>query len=52
MAPSEMPTDVHTRCPFWKVEKRLPFSEDPFPPLRRARVLLWSVEALGSDGLF
>ena len=33
VAPSEMPTDVHTRCPFWKVEKRLPFSEDPFPPL-------------------
>lgn len=52
VARSETPTDVHTRCPFWKVEKRLPFSVDPFPPLRRAPVLLWPVEALGSDGLF
>lgn len=52
VARSETPTDAHTRCPSWKVEKRLPSSADPFPPLQRAPVLLWPVEALGSDGLF
>lgn len=52
VACSETPTDAHTRCPSWKVEKRLPSSVDPVPPLRCAPVLLWPIEALGSDGLF